>query len=104
LSVFLNATIADQLISTIDNQIGVGLICTRPFGARPKDEIALAFGRTDVMAGRRSASGCRTKLGSARWPSRTPSMSHPDGDSRNEDVVVIGLKTSIGFRSASISN
>lgn len=120
LSVFLNATIADRRTSTIDNQIALGLIYKGPFDARPKDEIGLAVGRTHVNG--RVAKGQRLLndaglgpvavqdaeyafelyygLQATDWLMARPNIQYvhlPGGTSHNDDVVVIGLKTSIDF-------
>jgi porin len=120
LSVFLNATIADQRTSTTDNQIALGLIYKGPFDFRPKDEIALAFGRTHVNG--RVAKGQRLLnesglgpvsvqdaeyafelyygLQATDWLMARPNIQYihlPGGTRHNDDVVVLGLKTSIDF-------
>lgn len=120
LSLFLNATIADQRTSVIDNQIALGLIYTGPFDARPADEIGFAFGRTHVND--RVAKGQRLLdnaglgpvavqdseyafelyygLQATDWLMARPNIQYihlPGGTSRNDDVLVLGLKTSIDF-------
>ena len=120
LSVFLNATIADQRTSTIDNQIALGLIYKGPFDLRPKDEIGLAVGRTHVND--RVAKGQRLLneaglgpvavqnaeyavelyygLQATDWLMARPNIQYvhlPGGTRHNDDVVVLGLKTSIDF-------
>jgi porin len=120
LSLFFNATIADQRTATTDNQIALGLICKGAFDLRPNDEIALAVGRTHVNS--RVADGQRLQNGAGlgpvdvqdseyavelyyglqatNWLMARPNLqfvSHPGGTSHNKDVLVIGLKTSIDF-------
>ncbi|MGO1079864.1 carbohydrate porin [Inquilinus sp. CA228] len=120
LSIFLNATIADRRTATIDDQIALGLLYKGPFDARPKDEIGLAVGRTHVNG--RVAKGQRLLndaglgpvavqdaeyafelyygLQATDWLLARPNLQfihHPGGTSHNDDVVVIGLKTSIDF-------
>ena len=120
LSLFFNATIADQRTATTDNQIAVGVICKGAFDLRPKDEIGLAVGRTHVN--NRVANGERLQneagLGSVDvqdseyavelyygvqatgWLMVRPNVqfvNDPGGTSHNADVLVIGLKTSIDF-------
>ena len=120
LSVFLNATIADQRTSTIDKQVALGLVYKGPFDARPKDEIGLAAGWTHVND--RVAKGQRLQneaglgpvsvqnaeyafelyygLQATDWMMARPNIQYvhlPGGTRHNDDVVVLGLKTSIDF-------
>src|SRR5262249_51856373 len=48
LDAFFNATFADRRTAAQDSQIAIGIRYTGLFGFRPKDDIALAFGRTHV--------------------------------------------------------
>jgi porin len=120
LTLFLNATVADHRTATTDNQIAFGAICKGAFDVRPKDEIALAVGRTHVNS--RVADGERLQNGAGLgpvdvqdseyavelyyglqatdWLMARPNLQFvhdPGGTSHNKDVLVIGLKTSIDF-------
>ena len=120
LSVFLNATFTDRRTSTIDSQIAVGLLSKGAFDLRPDDEIGLAVGRTHVND--RVAHGERLQneadpgsavvqhseyavelyygLQVADWFVARPNLQFikdPGGTNHNEDVLVLGLKTSIDF-------
>ena len=120
LSLFLNATVADQRTATIDNQVALGVICKGAFDLRPNDEIALAVGRTHVNSrvadGERLVNGAGLGpvdvqdseyamelyygLQATDWLMARPNLqfvSDPGGTSHNKDVLVIGLKTSIDF-------
>jgi porin len=48
LNIFFNATFADRRTSMIDNQLAIGLTYTGFFASRPRDDVAIAFGRTHV--------------------------------------------------------
>jgi porin len=114
LSFFVNATFADRRTSTLDNQIAVGLISTGTFDLRPKDEIGLAVGRThvngrvahgehlsgDVVQHSEYAAELYYGLQAYDGVMLRPNVQYikdPGGASRNKDVVVIGLKTSVDF-------
>ena len=120
LSLFLNATVADQRTATIDNQVALGVIRKGAFDLRPNDEIALAVGRTHVNSrvadGERLVNGAGLGpvdvqdseyamelyygLQATDWLMARPNLqfvSDPGGTSHNKDVLVIGLKTSIDF-------
>jgi len=48
LSMFFNFTMADHRTAALNNQIAFGFKYGGPFDARPKDDVAIAFGRTHV--------------------------------------------------------
>jgi len=116
LSAFFNLTFADRETATLDNQAAVGMVCTGPFAARPKDDIGVAIGRTHVN--NRVADGQRLQnaagLGpvgvqtseyvgeiyysvqATPWAILRPDFQYilqPGGISGNTDVIVLGLKT-----------
>jgi len=118
LTLFFNASFADRRTSTIDNQVVLGMISTGSFDLRPRDEIGLAVGRTHVND--RVAQGQRLSndgnpgivqnaeyavefyygLQATDWLMMRPNLQfvrQPGGTSHNEDVLVVGLKTSMDF-------
>jgi porin len=120
LSLFLNATVADDQTATTDYQISAGVTSKGFFDGRPDDVIGLAIGTTHVndhvadgeklvneaalgpVAVQHSEYvtelyyGCQV----TGWLLARPNLQfvrHPGGTNDNKDVVVIGLKTSINF-------
>lgn len=109
LKVFLNAVIADDRTSTTDRQVAVGAVYTGLFDARPQDDVGLALGTTHVNDRVADAEGIEGSEYAAEiyytWrPSPAlqvrPNLQYvldPGGDSENDDVFVLGLKTSASF-------
>jgi porin len=109
LKVFLNAVVADDRTSTTDRQIAAGLVYTGLFDMRPQDDIGFAVGTTHVNDRVADEDGIVGSEYAAEiyytWrPSPAllfrPNLQyvyHPGGDSANEDVFVLGLKTSASF-------
>jgi porin len=120
LSVFVNAVVADRRTSTTDRQIAAGLIYTGPFSARPQDDVGFAAGTTHVNSRVADVQSLENALG--RGPIAVQGseyafelyytfrpdlgflirpnvqyIHHPGGTNQNDDVFVLGLKTSANF-------
>jgi len=119
LSAFLNATIADRRTATVDSQIAVGLIYGGPVNARPKDDVAIAFGRTHVNSRVSEAEELQNAAGLGPVPVQSseyaaelyytvhvtdwfdfrPDLQYvlqPGGIAQTDDII-LGLKTTIRF-------
>ena len=119
LSAFLNATVADRRTATVDNQIAVGLTYGGPFDSRPKDDVAIAFGRTHVNSRVSEAEELQDAAGLGPVPVQSseyvtelyytvhmtdsfnfrPNIQYvlqPGGISQTDDII-LGLKTTIRF-------
>lgn len=109
LKVFLNAVMADRRTSTADRQVALGLIYTGLFEARPEDDVGLAVGTTHVndrVADEEGIDGSEyvAEIYYTWRPNPAlqirPNLQYvvdPGGDSENDDVFVLGLKTSASF-------
>jgi porin len=109
LKVFLNLVVADKRTSTTDRQFAVGLVYTGLFDARPQDDVGLAVGTTHVNNRVADAEGIEgseyvAELYYTFRPQAAlqirPNMQyiyHPGGSAENENVFVLGLKTSANF-------
>jgi porin len=109
LELFLNAVVADDRTSTTDRQIAAGLVYTGLFDTRPEDDIGFALGTTHVndrVADEEGING--SEYAAEIYYTFRPNAAllfrpnlqyvyHPGGDSANEDVFVLGLKTSATF-------
>jgi porin len=119
LSAFFNATFADRRTAAQDSQIAIGVKYTGPFSFRPKDDIALAFGRTHVnsrvalgeelendaglgpvpVQGSEYAAELYYTIQATDWLALRPNIQYihqPGGISQTDDVI-LGLKMSINF-------
>jgi porin len=110
---FLNVTQTDRRTTATDNQVAAGFIYTGPLGIRPKDDIGLAFARTNVNANsiRDLPPGAERpdaeyavelyySLNITDWLLARPNIQYivdPGGYSRATDVVVLGLKGTVAF-------
>ncbi|MDR3416337.1 MAG: carbohydrate porin [Nevskia sp.] len=117
---FLRAVQADRRTSTVDSQVTLGLVCTGFWRARPQDDAALALARSHVNG--RVADGERLQdqltpgtvavqtseyVGELYYSWHAlpglvlrPDLQyvlHPGGSSRNDDALVLGLKTQVAF-------
>lgn len=120
LSVFVNAVMADKRTSTTDRQIAAGLVYTGPFKARPDDDVGFAVGTTHVNSRVADVEALQNALRSGPVAVQkseyafelyytyrpTPGLlfrpnlqyiHHPGGTAENDDVFVVGLKTSANF-------
>ncbi len=104
-TVFASLTQGDEDVAALEQVAEIGAFIKGPFAARPQDEIGIAFGRID-------ANDRLDGLG-AEYPSEiyyaykaTPAITiqpnlqyirDPGGNSSNDDVVVLGLKTVLVF-------
>lgn len=121
LSVFFNWVEADHNTASITQLLSLGMFYAGPFGARPRDTLGLAVGRTQVNP--RVAEGQRLQNGTATGPSVpvqdaeypielfynihfTPWLAisplvqyivHPGGTNAYPDVVVVGANIAITF-------
>jgi porin len=105
-TVFLNATQADKFTAATDSQVAAGVQFKGAF-ARPADVIGVALGATHGNGRRVNANdgyevAAEAYYGWSPLPSIVvrPNLQyivHPGGTSQNENVVVLGLKTSIAF-------
>ncbi len=105
ITLFASYTQGDEDVATLERVAEIGAFIKGPFAARPQDEIGIAFGRID-------ANDDLDGLG-AEYPSEiyyawkaTPAITlqpnlqyirDPGGNSDNDDVVVLGLKTVLVF-------
>jgi porin len=120
LTVFMNAVVADKRTAITDYQIAAGLISTGPFSARPKDDIGFAVGTTHVNSRIADVQALQNALGQGPIAVQDseyafelfytfrprpgllfrPNLQYvhdPGGTSVNDDVFVLGLKTSANF-------
>lgn len=120
LSVFLNVVMADDRTSVTDRQIAAGLVYTGLFGARPQDDIGFAIGSTHVNDRVADAEEAQNAAGLGPVAVQNseyamelyytfrprdgllfrPNLQYvhrPGGTSQNDDVLVLGLKTSANF-------
>lgn len=109
LKLFLNAVVADRRTSATDRQVAAGLVYTGLLETRPEDDIGLAVGTTHVndrVADEQGIEGSEyaaeiyyTFRPNAAVQIR-PNLQYvyrPGGDSANDDVFVLGLKSSANF-------
>lgn len=116
LSVFANITQADRRTTRTDNQAAVFLVYAAPFAGRPKDDIGIGVGRTDVNVRAADSEELMTP-GSDRphdeYSSEVyysvhllpglivrPNVQYivdPGGYRHVTDIVVLGLKTAVTF-------
>ena len=101
--------VADDRTSTTDRQIAAGLVYTGLFDTRPEDDIGFALGTTHVNDRVADEEGIDGQEYAAEiYYTFRPNAAllfrpnlqyvyHPGGDSANEDVFVLGLKTSANF-------
>src|SRR4029078_6918957 len=114
LSAFLNAVVADKRTATTDRQVAAGLIYAGPFSARPDDDIGFAAGTThvnrrvadveDLQDVPKQTSEYAFELYYTIRPLTgfypRPNLQYvidPGGTSKNDDVVVFGLKMGADF-------
>ena len=109
LKIFLNAVVADKSTSSLDRQIAAGLTYTGLFSARPEDDIGFAVGTThmnDRVADHQGIDGSEYAAelyytwrpnAALQFRPNLQYIYHPGGDSDNEDVFVLGLKSSATF-------
>jgi len=107
-TLFLNVVMADQRTARVDRQIAAGLIYTGPFSARPDDDVAFAVGTTHVNDRVGDVEGLDSEYAFEMFYTYRPTpgllfrpnlqyVHHPGGTSKNDDVVVLGLKSSATF-------
>jgi porin len=120
LTLFLNFVMADRRTATTDRQIAGGLIYTGLFSARPEDDIGFAVGSTHVNSRVADVQALQNSLGKGPVAVQDseyafelyytfrprpgllfrPNLQYvhlPGGTSNNDDVFVLGLKTSANF-------
>ncbi|MEP9375365.1 carbohydrate porin [Aquabacter sp. CN5-332] len=121
LSVFLNITQTDTRTSQTDNQVAVGFQYTGPFNERPRDVVALAFGRTQLNGNYVATEALQNAVNPGSVVVQNTSeyvietyynihvcagldvrpnfqyIFNPGGVSSAADVGVIGLKTVVNF-------
>jgi porin len=109
LSLFLNLVMADKRTSTTDRQIAAGVVYTGLFKSRPEDDVGFAIGTTHVNSRASTSDDPRgSEYAAELYYTYRPHagllirpnlqyIRHPGGTSDNDDVVVLGLKTSATF-------
>jgi porin len=109
LKLFLNAVMADRHTSTTDLQVAGGLVYTGLFDSRPEDDVGFAVGTTHVndrVADEEGIEGSEyaAELYYTFRPNAAlqfrPNLQYvyrPGGDRANDNVFVLGLKTSASF-------
>jgi len=120
LNIFFNATFADRRTSTIDNQLAIGLTYTGFVDSRPKDDLAIAFGRTHVNSRVTQAEELAQSVGvvgtevqtseyvteiyyslhATRWLMLRPNFQYihrPGGVDDRTDDIVLGLKAIVSL-------
>lgn len=109
LKLFLNAVVADDRTATTDRQIAAGLVYTGLFAQRPEDDLGFAVGTTHVNDRVADEEGIEGSEYVAElyytWRPVTalqirPNLQYvyrPGGNDANDDVFVLGLKTSANF-------
>ena len=116
LSVQVNFTQADRRTSRTDNQLTAGMIWTAPLAARPKDELAIAVGRTNVnsrAAHAEQLADPAQERAHAEYAAEfsygvhllpgvmiRPNLQyivHPGGYASNADEVVFGMKSAFNL-------
>ena len=119
LSAFFNATVADRRTAAVDSQIAIGVKYAGLLSFRPKDDIALAFGRTQVnsrvalgeelqnaaglgpvpVQGSEYVAELYYTIHATDWLNLRPNIQYvhqPGGISQTDDVI-LGLKMSANF-------
>ncbi|RJS17703.1 hypothetical protein DRW03_27340 [Corallococcus sp. H22C18031201] len=119
LNVFLRLAQADRNTAAVDNQLTAGLLYTAPFASRPDDDVGLAIGRTHAnrraitfqeleQAHAPATAISRTEyeaelyytLHATPWLLLRPNVQyihHPGATQVAADVVILGLKASLGL-------